>query len=144
MRVVGVDLGDKRVGIAVSDSGRTTAVPSDVFVRSGNQNQDMKKLAKVIQEYEPKIVVVGTPVSLSGGSSKQTLRVNSEAKTLSKLLDAEVRLWDERFSSQQAERRLREGGHSSKSMRKIADAQAACIILQSWLDASTTQSADEE
>ncbi len=143
MRVVGIDLGDKRVGVAVSDSERTVAVPVDVFVRGGNQHQDMKRLAKVIHEHEPKIVVVGTPLLLSGGSSKQTLRVNSEAKMLSKLLDAEVQLWDERYSSRQAERQLREIGHSSKSMRKIADAQAACIILQSWIDANVTRSADE-
>lgn len=144
MRAIGIDLGDRRVGVAVSNSERTVAVPVEVLIRSGDLHQDMKRLAKVIHEYEPEIVVVGLPISLSGRFSKQTARVSSEVKVLSKLVGVEVRLWDERYSSKEAERRLRESGLSSKSMRSIADAQAACVILQSWLDGCARQEIDKD
>ncbi|SHE31576.1 putative holliday junction resolvase [Ferrithrix thermotolerans DSM 19514] len=135
MRVVGIDLGDKRVGVAVSNSERTIAVPTGVFLRKGNARKDLKALADEIDDYDPEVVVVGLPLSLSGGLSAQAKRIVAESKVIARfLVGRSVELFDERYSSKQAERYMRETGHSSKTMRGTSDAYAASIILQAWLD----------
>ncbi len=134
MKVVGLDIGNKRIGIAVSDSAGRVAVPSRTFVRAGDLERDIRRLAEVILEYEPVAVIAGVPVSLSGEIGPQAVVVLSELKILSERIGLEIRTQDERLTTKAATAALRAAGKTSKQQRSIVDAISAAIILQDWLD----------
>ncbi len=134
MKVVGLDIGNKRIGIAVSDSAGRVAVPSRTFVRAGDLERDISRLAEVILEYEPVAVIAGVPVSLSGEIGPQAVVVLSELKILSERIGLEIRTQDERLTTKAATTALRVAGKTSKQQRSIVDAISAAIILQDWLD----------
>lgn len=141
MRVVGVDLGRRRVGVAVSDSGGTTAVPSATIGRSGDDRADRARLAAAIQELEPELVVVGLPRSLDGTEGPAAARAREEASALADLLHLPVELHDERLTTVTAERSLVEAGVRGRDRRRVVDQLAATVLLQSWLDATAERSA---
>ena len=134
MRYVGLDYGQRRIGISVSDSAGRIAVPSASFARSNDLAQDLRRLASMIREFEPDLVVVGYPVSLSGhpGSSVQAMK--SFVGQLTKLLEIDVVFHDERFTTAEASRLLRQANMSAKAQRSVIDASAAAVMLQSYLD----------
>ena len=134
MKVVGLDIGNKRIGIAVSDSAGRVAVPSRTFFRAGDLERDIRRLAEVILEYEPVAVIAGVPVSLSGEIGPQAVVVLSELKILSERIGLEIRTQDERLTTKAATAALRAAGKTSKQQRSIVDAISAAIILQDWLD----------
>ncbi len=134
MRLVGLDYGQKRIGIAVSDSEGRMALPVESFKRTKDLKRDMRRLAKLIEEYEPAKVVVGNPVALSGWSGPSADAVRRFISDLSLEVDAEIVLQDERFSTMEASRRLREANVSAKAQRQVIDATAAAVILQQYLD----------
>lgn len=134
MRYVGLDYGEKRIGISVSDSAGRVAVPSASFTRSRDLAQDLRRLASMIREFEPDLLVVGYPVSLSGqpGSSVQAMK--TFVGQLKKLVEIEVVFHDERFTTSEASRLLRGANMSAKAQRSVIDASAAAVMLQSYLD----------
>lgn len=134
MRYVGLDYGQRRIGISVSDSAGRIAVPSASFARSNDLAQDLRRLASMIREFEPDLVVVGYPVSLSGqpGSSVQAMK--TFVGQLTKLLEIDVVFHDERFTTAEASRLLRQANMSAKAQRSVIDASAAAVMLQSYLD----------
>ncbi|MCL5077193.1 MAG: Holliday junction resolvase RuvX [Actinobacteria bacterium] len=134
MRYVGLDYGQRRIGISVSDSAGRIAVPSASFTRSNDLAQDLRRLASAIREFEPDLVVVGYPVSLSGqpGSSVQAMK--TFVGQLKKLLEIDVIFHDERFTTAEASRLLRQANMSAKAQRSVVDASAAAVMLQSYLD----------
>lgn len=141
-RAVAVDLGDRRIGIAVSDSCRVLAHPTTVVVRSGNQAKDHRAIAAVVEEYGATVVVVGLPLSLSGAPGPAATKVTAEVDLLRAALDVPVVLHDERLSTVEATRRLREAStgpsrRPSAKRRPVVDDLAAVVILQSWIDAGT-------
>lgn len=131
-RLLGVDLGTRRIGIALSDPGRTTATPYRVLDRSDDV-QDARALAAIARGQEADEVVVGLPLRLDGtrGPAVATAEAFAEALRAQGLA---VRLWDERLSTAEAEKRLR--GMEGRRRRKVVDQVAAAVILQSYLDAS--------
>ena len=133
MRVVGIDPGTRRVGVAVSDSGGRVAAPHGVFVRTGDDTADRMKLVELIRELDADHVVVGLPLSLDGRMGPAAQWVMAEAEALRDLLDVPLDLHDERLSTVTAHRSQFPGQRRS-ARRKPVDGQAAAVMLQSWLD----------
>ena len=131
-RVIGLDLGDARIGIAVSDPARTLAVPVGT-VRAGAP-QDLRAIAELVRDHDATAVVVGHPLLLSGQRGDRAQRAESFAVALRAVLDVPVHLQDERLSTVEASRARRTAGRSAREERAVIDASAAAIVLQSWLD----------
>ena len=137
MRALGVDLGEKRIGIAVSDSNGKVATPLQVIIRSKSIKQDHKKICDLVDEWEADIVVVGMPYSLNGSKGLAAKTVEKEVKELSSALEVPVATQDERLTTVTAAKELAIQGLDSKKQREVIDQVAASVILQSWLDNRT-------
>ncbi len=134
MRMLALDVGERRVGVAVSDPLGLWARPLTVISRRSKQ-QDYATIAELAREHEAARIVVGHPLSLSGQVGPQARRVERYAAGLAEHLTIPVVLWDERLSTAEAERLLHESGESSREFRGRVDAVAAAVILQSYIDA---------
>lgn len=134
VRALGLDLGQRRVGVAVCDSAGAVATPVATMQRTRDAARDLREIAELVAEWEAEIVVVGLPRSLDGreGPAAQQARVDIE--WLQEALDVPVVAHDERLTTVIAERRLAEGDLSGAARRAVVDQVAASVILQSWLD----------
>ena len=141
MRALGIDLGTKRIGVALSDSAGTVAVPYEVVERSGDRQRDHRRLAELVAEAEAEVVVVGMPYSLDGGVGPAARRAAAEIRTLEQVLPVPVVTHDERMSTVSAHRSLDELQIDSRARRKVVDLLAAAVILQAWLDGRRASSA---
>lgn len=135
-RALGLDLGERRIGVALSDSAGTLATPYEVLTRSGDRARDHARLAAMVDETGAEVVVVGLPLSLDGSHGPAATRVEAEVEELRGRLGVPVDTWDERLSTVEAERRLRSAGVRGRRRRHVVDQVAATVILQSWLDAT--------
>lgn len=133
-RVLGLDLGDARIGVAVSDADRRVAVPHGT-IRVGQPPGELKAVAALVQELDVTAVVVGHPRSMSGASGARAQQAEAFAGALRAVVAVPVELQDERLSTVQAERSLREAGVSGPRRRQVVDESAAAVILGAWLDA---------
>jgi len=133
MRVLALDVGDKRIGVAISDPSQVLARGLKVIQR-GSRQEDFVAVARLVEEYEVERVVVGYPRSLDGTAGEQAEKVERYAAGLAEVLTVPVLLWDERFSTVSAERLMREAGLRGKRKRERIDAVAAAVILQAYLD----------
>jgi putative Holliday junction resolvase len=133
-RVLGLDLGDARIGVAISDDDRRVAVPLGT-VRTGAP-ADVKAIAGLVGEHDVTLVVVGHPLLLSGAAGERAHHAERFASALESFLPVPVLLHDERLSTVEAERGLRAAGAKGRSRRAVVDRSAATVILQSWLDAA--------
>jgi putative Holliday junction resolvase len=131
-RVLGLDLGDARIGVAISDDARRMAVPLGT-VRTGAP-ADLRAIADLIREHGVTLVVVGHPLQLSGESGERAHHAERFAAAIREALDVPVQLQDERLSTVEADRALRETGASGRDRRRTIDRSAATVILQAWLD----------
>lgn len=134
-RVLGLDLGDVRIGVAISDPDRRLALPLGT-VQVGRPPGEMRAIADLVREHEVTLVVIGDPVSLDGVRRERATHAANFAEAMRGLLDVPVALRDERLSTVEAERSLRDAGVNRKRRRSVVDAAAAQVILQSWLDAT--------
>ncbi len=132
-RVLGLDLGDVRIGVAISDERRRLAVPLGT-VRAGAP-QDLRAIAELVREQDVSLVVVGHPLSLSGERGEAARRAEAFAEALRAALPVPVELQDERLSTVEADRALREAGARGRRRRRAVDRSAATVILQAYLDA---------
>jgi putative Holliday junction resolvase len=132
-RVLGLDLGDARIGVAISDPERRLAVPLGT-VRTGAP-ADLRAIGEMVREHGVVLVVVGHPLLMSGRAGERAHLAERFAEGLRGFLDLPVRLQDERLSSAEADRALRAAGASGRRRRESVDRSAATVILQSWLDA---------
>ena len=133
MRVIGLDIGEKRIGVAVSDPSGSVATPLAVL-DAARVLGDGHELLHVVEEYQAELVVAGLPLSLDGGEAAQAVRVRRAADRLAGFLPIPLVFHDERLSSAQASRSMAAGGADSKKQRGSVDMVAATIILQSYLD----------
>ena len=133
MRVLALDVGDKRIGVAISDPSQVLARSLKVIQR-GSRQEDFAAVARLVEEYEVEKVVVGYPLSLDGKAHAQAEKVGRYATGLAESLTVPMLLWDERFSTVSAERLMREAGLRGKKKRDRIDAVAAAVILQDYLD----------
>ncbi len=132
MRFLGIDPGEARVGIAVSDPRGVIAVPVGVYVRRGDG--DAQALSELAQREDVGTIVVGLPLRLDGTVGPQARRARRLGRALEAASGLPVVFWDERFSSRQATRLMIESGISRRRRRTDQDAAAAAIILQEYLD----------
>ena len=135
VRVLALDLGTKRIGVAVSDRSGTIATPLLVLQRSGRQRTDHERIKALVDEEEAeRVVVVGLPLSMNGSIGKAAAAAITEAEILATVVGVPVETIDERLTTVTAERILMELGKRGRARRQIVDKVAAAVILQSWLD----------
>jgi putative pre-16S rRNA nuclease len=162
-RVIGIDLGQRRIGVAVSDSRRVLASPHSVIARSGEESADHRAIAAIVSEFDAGLVIVGLPLTLSGQLGPAARAAAAEASALETLLEVPVVLRDERLTTVEADRlrrlasdpapaagteagrhgtRLGRGSRSGAASRNRMgiDALAATVLLQSWLDQKREES----
>ena len=133
MRVMALDVGDRNIGVAISDALLLTAQGRPTLRRTGLQ-ADLQHLQRVAEENEVDKVVVGKPLHMDGRDSPQSRKVAKFAMKLSKTLGLPVILWDERLTSFAAEQHLEEAGLGWRERKKHVDKVAAMFILQDYLD----------
>ncbi len=140
-RVLGVDLGARRIGLALSDPTRTVATPFEVLYRSGDDDADRRAILRAAREAEATIIVVGLPLSLSGATGPAARAALAEVDALRLLAgtDLEVVPHDERLTTVVAERSLIEARMRRDARRRVVDKVAAAVMLQSWLERSTSE-----
>ncbi len=134
-RAVALDIGTRRIGVALSDSNGTVATPYEVVQRSGDRGRDHRRVEQLVEEAGAEVVVVGLPYSLDGSIGPSAQAILDEVEELRTTLPVDVVTWDERLTTVEAERSLRVMGVSKGKRRRIVDQVAATVILQSWLDA---------
>jgi putative pre-16S rRNA nuclease len=143
-RVLGLDVGSRRIGIAVSDPLGITAQGLETLQRQ-NKRQDMAALERVIRDHQVREIVVGLPLRMSGAEGTQSEKMQAFADDLRKRFRLPVHLWDERLTSAEANRLLRETDMSIEKRAKAVDRMAAVLILQAWMEkrlSSRTQPED--
>jgi putative Holliday junction resolvase len=133
-RIMALDVGSKRIGVAVSDPLGITAQGVDTIQRQ-NKRRDFEALRQVLEKYEVREIVVGLPLRLSGAEGTQSEKMRRFADDLRAHFGLTVHLWDERWTSTEANRLLRETDLSIKKRGQAVDRMAAILILQSWMEA---------
>ncbi|MFH2012287.1 MAG: Holliday junction resolvase RuvX [Pseudomonadota bacterium] len=136
MRIMGLDVGSKTIGVAVSDDMGWTAQGITTIIRK-NLEYDLKELKSLIDQYNPSELVVGLPKNMDGTIGKQAEDVLALAETIKKSLNIPVIAWDERLSTVAANRFLLEADLSRKKRKKVINKMAAVFILQGYLDSKT-------
>jgi putative Holliday junction resolvase len=135
MRIIGIDYGDKRIGIAISDPLGITAFGVAVIGKGETFEEDIKELKKIIKKYEGvDEILIGLPKTMAGQIGIQAEKVLKFQEALKSAFKIPINTWDERLTTVQAERTLIEAGLSGKKRRKVVDKSAAAYILQSYLD----------
>ena len=135
-RVLGLDVGARRIGVAVSDPLGITAQGLETLQRK-NKKHDFQFLERIIREYEVREIVVGLPLRMSGEEGTQAEKIQAFAEDLRKRFALPVHLWDERLTSAEANRLLRETDLSIEKRGKAVDRMAAILILQGWMENQT-------
>lgn len=137
MVAMALDIGEKRVGIAVSDASGRIAMPVKVLPAAEVLNQ-ARSFRYLLEDYEPEILVCGRPMTLAGERGPQAARIEEQAAAIARACHLPLAFEDERLSSAEAKRILREQGLSEREMRGRVDSVAASLFLQTWLDARRT------
>ena len=133
MRNLGLDLGDKRTGVAISDPQGVFAIPMTV-IADKDEDATINDIVRLIEQNKVECVVLGLPYSLDGTLGRQANKVKIFADKLSQAINLDIQLWDERFSTTAANRLMIEAGTKRKKKKQHRDAVAAAIILQGYLD----------
>ena len=143
-RLLGLDVGTRRIGVAVSDELGLTAQPVLTLERKRNRRDDLRSLGRLARKFNVAGIVVGNPIRLSGEESAQTIKTQAFADELGELTGLPVHLWDERLTTHEAHQILYQAGHARQQHRRVVDQVAATLILQSFLDQSTPHSTSGE
>jgi putative Holliday junction resolvase len=133
-RILAIDYGSRRMGLAVSDPLGITAQGLETLERK-NKRSDFARLEKTVREYQVREIVLGYPLRMSGEQGKQSQKVAEFAEQLRSRFQLPVHLWDERLTSAEANRLLREAELSIKKRAQAVDRMAAVLILQAFLQA---------
>lgn len=138
MRALALDIGEVRVGVAVSDPAGRIASPVCVLP-AAEVLAHARTFTRVLEDWEPDVLVCGRPMTLAGEEGPQAERIMEQARAIAKDCELPLEFADERLSSAEAKRILREQGLNERSMRGKVDMVAASLFLQSWLDANVDQ-----
>lgn len=133
-RYLGLDVGNRRIGVAVSDELGLTAQPVLTLERKRNTRDDLRSLARLCRRFGVAGIVVGNPVYISGEVSPQATKTQAFANALGELAGLPVHLWDERLTTEEAHRILYQAGHERQAHRRVVDQVAATLILQEFLE----------
>lgn len=134
MRALGVDLGSRRVGIAVSDSNGSLATPLKTLQRTNDTAELHRRISQVVAEWEVETVVVGLPLGLDGSVGAAAAAALEEVEMLRATVGVPVETYDERLTTVTAERSLMEMNLNATARRRVVDQVAAAVMLQAWLD----------
>lgn len=137
-RILGLDIGDRRVGLAISDPFGTMAQPLLTLVRS-TLKHDLKSIGRVLRKHSVAEIVAGNPLYMSGNLSPQAQKAQAFADAVRAEFGLPVHLWDERLTTTEAHRQLDTLGHEKIGRKGIIDQVAAVLILQAWLDQRALQ-----
>jgi putative holliday junction resolvase len=132
-RILGLDVGTRRIGVAISDPLGITAQGLETLQRS-NKRRDFAVLENLIRQHDVREIVVGLPLRMSGAEGVQSGKMQAFAEELRKRFRLPVHLWDERLTSAEANRLLRETDLSIEKRAKAVDRMAAILILQGWME----------
>jgi putative holliday junction resolvase len=141
LRYLALDVGHRRIGVAVSDELGLTAQPVLTLERRSSRREDLRSLARLCRRFGVAGIVVGNPVHLSGDPSSQSTKTQAFAAELGSLAGLPIHLWDERLTSNEAHQILYEAGHARQAHRRVVDQVAATLILQSFLDQQKSEQA---
>jgi putative holliday junction resolvase len=133
-RYLALDVGSKRIGVAVSDELGLTAQPVLTLERKRNPRDDLRSLARLARRYDVAGIVVGNPLHLSGEQSPRAAKTQAFAAELGELTGLPIHLWDERLTTEEAHHILYEAGHARQEHRRVVDQVAATLILKSFLE----------
>ncbi|MGN0035089.1 MAG: Holliday junction resolvase RuvX [Coriobacteriales bacterium] len=133
-RVLALDIGERRIGVATSDASGKLAFPVCVLP-AAEVTSGARSFRNVLADHEPELLVVGLPLTMAGEQGRQAERIRSVAAAIAEQTGLPVAFCDERLSSSEAKRILREQGVSEKEARGSIDKYAAALFLQAWLDA---------
>jgi putative Holliday junction resolvase len=139
-RALGLDLGSKRIGVAVGDRTGTIASPLQVLQRSGSVRRDHLAIAELVIEEEADIVVVGLPLNMNGSSGPAAKAAIDEAAAMATVVGVPVVTFDERRTTVTADNAMMEAKMRAQARRRIVDKIAAAVMLQNWLDAGGPRS----
>ena len=134
MRIMALDIGETRVGVAVGDPGERVASPV-VVLPTAEVLACAKPFQRLLEDWEPELLLCGLPYTLAGTEGPQAARIRAAAARITSACGIPHEFADERLSSQEAKRSLREKGMAEKAMRGKIDMIAASLFLQAWLDA---------
>jgi putative holliday junction resolvase len=134
IRYLALDVGSKRIGVAVSDELGLTAQPVLTLERRRNPREDLRSLARLARRFGVVGIVVGNPLHLSGEVSPRAVKTQAFAAELGELTGLPIHLWDERLTTREAHQILYEAGKARQEHRRVVDQVAATLILQSFLD----------
>lgn len=140
MRILGIDLGDKKIGLALSDPMGWTAQGLGVIASKGSIDGDIAAIKEYVERHEVEKVVIGLPLNMDGSSGPRAEKAKAFASRMEKKLKVPVAMTDERLTTVAAEKLLIEADLSRNKRRKVIDKMAAVIILQNYLD---TKAANE-
>lgn len=134
-RILGLDIGDRRIGVAVSDGLGLTAQPVFTLHRTSNAREDIRSIARLARKHGAEEIVAGLPLHMSGDLSPQAVKAKKFAEELAAKTGLPLHLWDERLSSHAADELLKQQGRSPEERKALIDQTAAAIILQDFLHA---------
>jgi len=134
MIVLGLDYGERRIGVAISDPQGLTARPLTVIARESRE-KDLERLRHLAEQFRATVIVIGLPLNMDGTESQGARRARRFANAIRHSLGLEVELWDERLTTFEAEQQMLEAGLPPERRKKLRDAVAAAVILQDYLDA---------
>ncbi len=140
--MIGLDLGSRTIGVAVSDELALTAQPLVVLKRRGTK-KDIQAIAQLAQEYEAETIVIGLPRKMNGALGPQAEKTQTFGRVLAAAVDLKVVYWDERWTTVSAERVLIEADLSRAKRKQVIDKLAASLILQGYLDRRRARGAEE-
>jgi len=138
-RALGLDLGSKRIGVAIGDRTGTIASPLQVLQRSGSVQRDHQAIAELVMEEEADVVVVGLPLNMNGSTGPAAQAAINEAAALATVVGVPVVTFDERRTTVTADQAMMQANMGAPARRKIVDKIAAAIMLQGWLDAGDVE-----
>ncbi len=133
MRYLALDLGDRRIGIAISDATGLIARPLEVMKRT-SRAADFAHVAELIEKHDVETLVVGLPLNMDATEGPQAAWVRDYSAELAKVVECPLHLWDERLSTEDAEKIIHQQGKTVRQTKEWIDAVAAAVILQNFLD----------
>ena len=139
MRALGLDLGSKRIGVAIGDRTGTIASPLQVLQRTGSTRRDHQAIAELVIEEEVDVVVVGLPLNMNGSSGPAAQAAIAEAAALATVVGVPVVTCDERRTTVTADQAMMEANMRAQARRRIVDKIAAAVMLQNWLDSGAAR-----
>lgn len=134
LRYLGLDIGAKRIGVAVTDELGLTVQPVLTLEVHRNRRDDLRSIARLARRYSVAGIVVGNPLQLSGDAGPRALKTQQFAAELGELTGLPIHLWDERLTTREAHQLLYEAGHARQDHKQVVDQVAAVLILKSFLD----------